>query len=137
MMKKYSLGERGASLAEILIVILIVGFILLVVANIPSSIFLIGSSKYQSTAKQVASKQIEDLRLQGFDNLANGTANISDSRISTLPQGSGTIEIIDCPQTICSNGEQAKKVTVKVKWSESSKPKNIEVNTLISKGGLL
>jgi Tfp pilus assembly protein PilV len=130
-------SEKGASLVEIIIVILIVGFILLVVSNIPSSIFLIGSSKYQSTAKQVASSKMEDLRVQGYDNLANGVVVISDPRLNTLPGGTGTIDVSDCPSTLCSNGEEIKKVRVKIDWQESGKPKTIEINTLISKGGLL
>lgn len=127
----------GVSIIEIILVVFTVGFITLFVANIPSSLKLVGNSRHESLAKEIALKNVEDLRTSGYDNLANGTSTISDSRISSLPGGSGQIIIDDCPaQAICQNGEQVKRAKVEVNWTDSGNSKNIQITTLISKGGL-
>lgn len=131
-----NLNQRGVSLIEVLMVILIIGFIVMVVAIVPQSIRLTGVSSQQSLANQIAAKRIEDLRLLTYSSLANGTTSITDSRISSLPEGSGSAIISDCPVGVCNNSESIKQVKVIVNWKENGQDKNVTVTTLIGDGGL-
>lgn len=130
--KKY----QGFSLIEILLVIAVVGMIILVLSNLPSSFGLIGSGNYETVAKQIAQKKIDDLRTQTYDNLANGTTSLVDTRLNKLPGGSGQSIIQDCPVIVCTGAELTKQVTVSLNWKESGKNKSININTFISQGGL-
>lgn len=130
------LNQRGISLAETLLVIFAIGFIVLLLANLPNSMNLINKSRHLSLAREIASKQIEDKRSINYANLANDNSAISDSRISLIPSGSGTVVVEDCPNTICTNGEHIKQITVTVSWKESGKQQTINLKTFIGEGGL-
>lgn len=129
-------SEKGTSLVELILVVVIVGFIILLLSNLPSTLKLIGDSKNNSLVREIVSKKIEGLRLQTYDNLANGSATFLDPRLSSLNSATATQNIEDCPLTICTNGELIKKVTVTVTWLEGGKPRKLEMDTLIAKGGL-
>jgi competence protein ComGC len=92
-MKKFKLNnsERGISLVEIVMVIFIIGMVILLFGSLPNSISLIGTSTRESSAKEIALKKIESLRNLTYDNLAIGTSYITDSRLSSLPQGTGQV----------------------------------------------
>lgn len=129
-------NKKGFSLIELIIVIAVAGAIILVIANIPNSISLIGKSKNESIAKDVATQTIETLRGRTYTNLANGTTSITDTRITSLPGGTGTSSIEDCPSSICPTTQAIKKVTVTISWTEKNEPKSVILTTLISDGGL-
>ena len=129
-------SAKGFNLIEIVLAIAVAGAIFLVIANLPSSINLIGKSKNESIAKDVAAQTIENLRGQTYVNLANGSTTITDGRISSLPGGSGTTVIEDCPTSSCPGGSEVKKVTVTVSWTQNNEPKSVILTTLISDGGL-
>lgn len=129
-------SQTGISLLEVVISLTMIGFILLIILNIPQATRLIGASKHESLAKDIVVQQIERLRSQAYDNLPLGTVTISDPRLSTLPQSSSSVIVSNCPNITCPNGEQTKMVEVKVSWQEESKVKNVDVYTFISKGGL-
>lgn len=130
------LNQKGFSLVEIIIVTALVGAIVIIIANIPQAIKLIGTSSNESIAKQIIAEKIESLRSETYDNLANGTTQISDRRLSSLPSSSSSVLVEDCPQSICVNGELVKQVTINVTWKDADKTKNVLVSTLIAKGGL-
>lgn len=129
------LGHRGVSLIELLLVVTTVGFLILLIGNLPNAINLVGRAQRQSLAREIASKQIEDKRAVSFTNLANGTHNVSDSRLTSLRFGVGEVVVSDCDITVCTNGEVAKVVEVIITWQESS-TQTVKLSTLISEGGL-
>lgn len=130
-------SQKGFSLIEVILVVLVVGAISALVTNLPSSIKLIGNERHESLAKDIGSKRIEDLRSLPFDNLINSTTQIVDSRLTSIPQGAGSILIEDCPPLTCKNSEaNIKQATVTINWVESGKNQKIKIVTLISKGGL-
>lgn len=136
-MPDFKLNQKGISLVEILLVILIVGLIIIVLSNLPLSLSLVGGSKHESLAKQIVQREIEQLRAQTYDNLANTSTPppaIPDSRIGQLPAGVGIYIIADC--AVCTSNELIKQVTARVSWIESGKSMNAEVSTFIAKGGL-
>ena len=116
--------------------VFLTGAIVLVIANIPQVIRLVTGSQYESKVRQVAAKRIEDVRLTGYENLANGTTAINDPLLNKLSQVSGSVIIADCPAGTCTNGEQIKQVTVIISWEEEGSPKNFRVVTLVANGGL-
>lgn len=138
ILSKLLKSEDGFSIIEILLVVLVVGFIVILITNLPSSIKLIGDSHYSSVANSIASQEIESIRSQTYDNLANETATpFSDSRISSLPSGQGLVTISDCPVTLCTNSEQAKEVSVTVSWIEKPiNAKSVTLTTIVAEGGL-
>lgn len=132
-LKKY---QNGASLIEVLLVVIMLGFIVVLLANIPNAIGLIQKSKYLELAREIASKQIEDKRQVEYSNLVNDTSGINDSRMSLIPQASGTVVIEDCNSQICTNSENIKQVTVTISWTEKQKPQQVVLSTFIGEGGL-
>ncbi len=121
---------------ELIIVTALLGAIIIIIANVPQAINLIGASSNESIAKQIIAEKVESLRSETYDNLANGTTQISDRRLSSLPSSTSSVLIEDCPQSICLNGELVKQVTINVAWKDGDKIKNVLVSTLIAKGGL-
>lgn len=131
-----SLNNKGVSIIELILVTAVIGMLILLVSNAPTAFNMIGNSSRESKVREVIQKRIEDLRAGSYANLSNGTTQISDPRISTLPQGTSQVVINDCPITICTNGELAKLVEITVSWTESGKAKTVKTSTLVSQGGL-
>ena len=127
---------RGLSLIEIILVVGALGFIVILMANIPNALGLVTKARHISLAKELATKQIEDKRATAYANLVNDTVPISDSRISLLPGGSGTVEVKDCDVTICTNAEPIKHIKVSVSWKDNQKTQSILLETFIGQGGL-
>lgn len=128
--------QRGVSLVETILVVLAIGFIVILMANLPNALGLVTKARHISLAKEIAAKQIEDKRAISYINLANGTSPISDSRLSLLPLGAGIMEVVDCNPTICTNAEPIKHVKVTVSWKDNLKEQNISLETFIGEGGL-
>lgn len=137
--------ENGFSLIESLLIIVVIGCVVFLIANIPNAVMLVGKSKHISLAKEVAVKQIEDKRSISYTNLDLGSSSINDSRLSLLPQGSGTVVVgietapnvwINCDLSICTNGEAVKQIVVTVNWVDSNKPQTITLKTMIGEGGI-
>lgn len=128
--------ERGVSLVELVLVVAAVGFLALLVNNLPSSISSINKSRHASLARDVAGKQIEYLRRQTYTNLSLGTESFYDSGLSNLPGALATYEVEVCSPEICPNQEEVKEVRVKVYWNESGDNKSVELTTIIGEGGL-
>lgn len=129
-------SQRGESLIELLLVIFLLGIIVMLLASLPNAMNLITKSKRMSLAREIVTKQIEDERRIKYIDLANGSQQISDSRISLLPHGSGTVTVEDCDKNICTDSENVKQVTVIVNWQENNKDQQVSLKTFIGKGGL-
>ncbi len=127
---------KGSSLVEVILIIIVVGSITFLIGNIPSAIGLMTKSSHLSLAREIASKQVEDERSLGYANLVIGTNTISDSRISLLSGGSGTVTVEDCDSQTCPNGEHLKKVTVTITWKDLGKSQTATITTLIGEGGI-
>ncbi len=128
--------QHGFSLVESLLVIVMIGIIIVLMANLPNAFNLINKSNHLSLAKEIASKQIEDKRTVQYVNLVNNSSLVVDSRLSLLPQGSGSILVEDCSILICTNGEHVKQITVTINWKDMSKAQTVTLKAMISEGGL-
>lgn len=128
--------EEASSLIELLLVVVVIGFLGLLIANVPNSVSLITKSKHQSLVREIASKQIEDKRATAYQNLTNGQEEISDSRLSLLPGSSGQIITSDCDILVCTHGELVKQIQVTIIWKDSGKSQQVKLETLIAEGGL-
>lgn len=129
-------NEKGVSLIESLLVVVIIGLVVFLIANIPSALMLIGKSRHTSLAREIAAKQIEDKRTINYTNLVNDNSPINDSRLGLLPGGSGTVKVEDCSVSICPNGEHIKHVTVTVNWQDNNKAQKVSLETMIGEGGI-
>lgn len=132
--KKYS--EKGLSLVEILLVIVILGLTVFLIANLPNAVGLIGKSRNINLAREIAAGQIEGKRTIQYLNLADGVENIIDTRLNLLSEGSGTIEVKPCDPIICTNSEEVKEVIAQVFWKEKGQVESVKLTTFISEGGL-
>lgn len=134
------LNEKGISLVEMLLVIVVIGTSVFLLANLPNALNLISKSNHMSLAREIATKVIEDKRSINYANLVPDTATIADSRISLLPSGFGTVTVANCdPQTnsqFCPNGEHIKIVTVTINWKDNNKTQTVNLKTLIGEGGI-
>lgn len=130
------MDEKGISLLELLTVVVMVGMIITLLANIPNALSLMSKSSHLSIVREIITKQIEDKRAIGFANLVNGSQNITDTQISKLPSGIGTIDVQDCPLSICTNGEHLKAIIVTVNWTDNSKTQSTKLNTFIGEAGI-
>ncbi len=128
--------ERGVSLIEALLVIVIVSSLVFLLANLPNALGLISKSKHLSLAREIAAKQIEDKRNINYSNLVNDNSAISDSRLSLLPKGAGTVEVKDCDPLICVSGEKIKQIKVEVSWKDNNKNQKVTLSTMIGEGGI-
>lgn len=128
--------EKGFSLIESILVVVVLGSIAVLMANFPNAMGLINKSRNLSSAREIAAKQIEDKRSITYSNLVNDTSAISDSRISMLPLGGGTVVVKDCDESICTQGENIKQITVTVSWREGDKDQSVQLQTFITEGGL-
>lgn len=127
--------QTGFSLIESLLIVVVIGSVVFLIANIPNALMLIGKSKNLSLAREIAVKQIEDKRTINYASLLNDNSPILDMRLGLLPQGSGTVEVADCDLSICTNGENVKQVKVTVRWQDN-KPQEITLTTMIGEGGI-
>lgn len=128
--------EKGVSLIESLLVVVIISVIVLLMANLPNAMGLIQKSRHLSLAREIAAKALEDKRSISWANLVNDTTSVSDPRVTLLPQGTGEVLIEDCEQQICTNSENIKHLKVSVSWQENSKDQKITLDTFIGEGGL-
>lgn len=117
-------------------VIVAVSILIILIASFPNSINLVSKSQHQSLAREIATKQIEDLRSLSYVNLTLGEMQILDSRIALLPSGGGQILVESCDPSICTNDENTKVVSVSVFWKDSNQDQEVKISTLISEGGL-
>lgn len=129
-------NENGVSLIESLLVVVVIGSIVFLLANIPNALMLIGKSKHVSLAREIAVKQIEDKRVINYTNLINDSSLINDNRLSLLPQGTGIVEVTDCDPVICTQGEHIKQILVTVNWQDNNKPQTVFLKTMIGEGGI-
>lgn len=127
---------KGVSLVETILVVLAIGFIVTLLANIPNSLNLITKSRHLSLAREIAEKQIEDERAISFANLTDGITPVVDPGLSDLPGGSGTITVEDCSSEICTNSEPIKHIVVTINWVDISKQQSVSLETLIGQGGI-
>lgn len=130
------LPERGFSLVEILLVVGAVFCLGLLAASLPPAVSSINRSRHISLAKEVANKQLNTLRQQGFVNLSNGSGSFSSPTLSSLNEVNAVYEVEDCPSEICTHEEKTKKVLVRISWQESGDAKKVELSTLMSEGGI-
>lgn len=123
---------------ELVLVIAAVGFLVLLIGNLPSSISSINKSRHMSLARDITSKQIDSLRKQTYNGLTITTEPVTffDSSLTDFSTPTATYEISDCPADICLNSEKIKKIKVKVTWKEQGDNKVVELTTLIAEGGL-
>ncbi len=129
-------AQRGISLVELLIVTTTIGFLAILIAAIPNAITSVTKSQHRSLARNIASKQINYLRQQGFANLANGSSSFTDLDLEKLPQSSALQEISNCPVEVCTNNESVKSVQVTVAWVDSGATQSATLSTLVGLGGI-
>ena len=128
--------EKGVSLIESLLVVVIISVIVLLMANLPNAMGLIQKSKHLSLAREIAAKALEDKRSISYANLVDDTTPVSDPRINLLPQGTGLSIVEPCNLLICTNSENIKYVKVTITWKENNKPQTVTLSTFIGEGGL-
>lgn len=126
--------EKGSGLVELLVVISLVGFLVILIASLPNSLNLMSKAKHLSIAREIATKSLESSRSLQYINLASGP--IIDNRLKSLPTGNGDILIEDCIDPVCTNGENAKIVTISVTWKDNNKDAKVSLKTVIAEGGL-
>ncbi|MDO8638692.1 MAG: hypothetical protein Q7R43_03890 [Candidatus Daviesbacteria bacterium] len=128
--------QRGISLIEIVLVAAAMIALALLLGTLPSSMSSINKSRQTSLAKEVTAKEIEYLRGQAYEDLIEGDNTFVDVSLDKLGNAQGSYEVKACSPTICTLNEDVKEIKVKVSWVEAGENKNVELSTLVSKGGI-
>ncbi len=138
MMIKLPNSQKGFSLIEIVLVLLIIFFLILLIANIPTSLAAITRSKNTSLAKDIAGKEMDFLRRQAYESLSltEEPVTFNDVRLQELPQSNAVYEIKSCSSEVCISEEEIKEIRILVTWEESKEAKQVELNTLVGSGGI-
>lgn len=128
--------ENGISLIEIILVIAVVIALALLLGTLPSSISSINKSRHTSIAREIATREIEYLKKQPYENLLEGVNPFTDSSLNSLSKNNASYEIKPCSALICTYNEDMKEVKVSVAWDEAGEPVKVELTTLIYAGGV-
>lgn len=126
--------QKGYSLVEILIALFLLGALVTILLTVSGTLFTTRSSRLQSIATKIATKDIEYLRNLPFASFpSTGPCNqptVADTDILKLPSG-------DCARTVTnySGSSQIKFVTVTVTWQEKIQ-KRVLLDTLVYQAGL-
>lgn len=123
------MNNKGFSLIELILVILVAGAIILVMVNLGPAINFLGVGNRELIVRQIVAEQIEDIRSKGFDNLSDGVVAITDPRLASFPQKTATI-------TVSPAATGLKQVDIAINWVENGKTKSFLTSTLVAKGGL-
>jgi prepilin-type N-terminal cleavage/methylation domain-containing protein len=130
-LKKNSKTKKisGYSLIEVTITIFIIAVVLVLYLAAANTMQMTKTAKYKEIALGIANNKIEELRAAGYSSLP-GSGSFSTSQLSSLPSGSGDLDISDF-------NSDTKQVEVTVEWQEPGAPstKSISLTTLITKTG--
>lgn len=123
-------ARRGFTLIEILISIGVVGVIVLMYAAILNTFPLTRDAQHEDIALRIAETEMQRLRAGGYDNLP-ASGSFSDTQMSSLPSGSGTVAVTD-------QNSKTKQVVVAVVWQDAGySARSVSLATLITQvGGL-
>lgn len=123
-------APRGYSLIEVVIALFIVGVIIVLSTAMLRAAPLTKRASSEQIALKIAENEIETLRAVGYSSLPASGA-FTDSLMTSIPSGSGTIAISDFNST-------TKQVGVTVSWQNpNASTTSITLTTLVAKvGGL-
>jgi len=120
----------GFTLIEVLITLALVSVLISIFFTATNIWRWIRHVRWQTFAKQIASREIEQLRNTPYDNLP-ASGSFSDSNMTKIPQGSGQMNI-----AVVNGQADLSQVKVTVFWVQEGQTKSIQLDTLMSKNGL-
>lgn len=120
-------NQRGYSIIELVIGLLIIGLSLSIYQVSLNTAQLNKQARYQDLALRIASSKMEELRAMPYASLPAG-GSFSHSLMSGLPSGQGTL-------TITNFNTRTKQVTVAVTWQSSTSTRNVTLDSLITEIG--
>ena len=131
---RFSQREKGFGLIEIVIALFLVVSVAAILLTSGGSLFTTRSSKLQTTAGRVASKEIEALRNADFASIASGgLSNPTDPDLARLPSGTASKNVSDFGTP---PDPKIKQVTITISWVDDNVTKNYTTDSLIYKNGL-
>jgi prepilin-type N-terminal cleavage/methylation domain-containing protein len=123
--------ERGFSLIEVLITILILTVVMVVMLSTFIYGFnLLSRMKQSGIATQIVQEELEIIRNMPFDDIINLSSEFTHENFSFLKNASGTISIGD------SEGADIKKLTVSVIWTYRGVQLQRDIVTFITREGI-
>ena len=135
---------RGFSLIEILIALFVIVALVTILFSSSGTLFTTRSSKLQTVAAKIASKEIENLRNIAFTSLptegidkACSTIDPDLSKLKGPPTCKVYVVNYDGKSDTVPPLTDIKQVTVKINWkTDNGADQNIKMDTLIYKDGL-
>lgn len=112
-------NQSGFSIVEVVLTLFIIGVTLLLFQMVSNTVVLNKYNRYKEIALRIAENEVQVLRTTNYANLPS-SGSFSDSLLSTIPQGTGTITI----SQIDTGFSQA---TVTVTWRNPTSTSNQQI----------
>lgn len=123
--------QKGFSLIEVLITILLLAFVLMTLISVFIYGFnLLSKTKQTTLATQIAQEEVELIRNMPFDDILTLSPSFSHDSLSLLEGSEGSLAIEEGP------GDDIKKLTVRVRWVYRGNNMIKDVVTYITREGI-
>jgi type II secretory pathway pseudopilin PulG len=123
-------SSAGVTLLESIIAVSLMLVALTIFLSIWLAIGLDKSLQRLSVAEQIASTEMEKIRIKPFQDIVSTSTPITNQDLAKLPFGSGTTTVSDYLST-----SSIKYVEILITWQESGASKNFRLDTLVTEGG--
>lgn len=120
--------QKGFTLLEVIVSIAVIAGLFMLYTAAINNVFLSRTIKQKDVALRIASHKMEELRAGGYDSLP-ASGSFSDSNLSSLPSGTGSM-------TISDYNTSTKQVQVTVSFEDfAGNNQSVSLSTLIIQSG--
>jgi Tfp pilus assembly protein PilV len=128
--KSKKTNQNGFSIIEVLITVFLMIITLWIYQITSQSVAVNRGNRFKEIALRIADKKLENIRTTAYGSMP-ASGSFSDSMMSSLPNGSGTLTVSDL-------NAKTKDVKVTVSWTDPSTQatKHVDLETYITQGGI-
>lgn len=128
--KFHQKSEQGFTLIEVIITMFLIIVTLMIYQVTSNAVALNKANRHKEVALRIADQKLQSLRTTAFDSIPASGA-FSDSMLSTIPDGAGTITVSDI-------NDQTKDIIVTITWTnpQTTNTQQLSLETYVTEGGI-